>query len=168
MNSCCIVVSCFCYWSLNNWLSHDQPPTLRLSDTVLASTCSPPTPLSERSARHPVAVAGESVSARSGHEWDRESVTSALALWLVTVNMTKKLVKFLILFDNTNLLYFPGQFLTGRVLVELKDDTPALGESRSSTRPRPPTLDLRSGISQYSTLSYFEYLSIGLLQDTNR
>ncbi|XP_014249958.1 arrestin domain-containing protein 4 [Cimex lectularius] len=41
--------------------------------------------------------------------------------------MSRKLVKFLILFDNTNLLYFPGQFLSGRVLVELKDDTPALG-----------------------------------------
>lgn len=41
--------------------------------------------------------------------------------------MSRKLIKFLILFDNTNLLYFPGQFLSGRVLVELKDDTPALG-----------------------------------------
>ncbi|PNF35522.1 hypothetical protein B7P43_G04101 [Cryptotermes secundus] len=39
----------------------------------------------------------------------------------------RKLLKFLILFDNTNLLYFPGQFLSGRVLVELEDDTPALG-----------------------------------------
>lgn len=44
------------------------------------------------------------------------------------LKMTRKLVKFLILFDNTNLLYFPGQFLSGRVLVELKDDTPALGK----------------------------------------
>ncbi|XP_050423306.1 arrestin domain-containing protein 17 isoform X1 [Adelges cooleyi] len=41
--------------------------------------------------------------------------------------MTRKLEKFVILFDNTNLLYFPGQFLSGRVLVELKDDTQALG-----------------------------------------
>ncbi|CAH1393359.1 unnamed protein product [Nezara viridula] len=41
--------------------------------------------------------------------------------------MSRKLVKFLILFDNSSLLYFPGQFLSGRVLVELKDDTPALG-----------------------------------------
>jgi len=39
----------------------------------------------------------------------------------------RKLLKFLILFDNTNLLYFPGQFLSGRVLVELEDDTSALG-----------------------------------------
>jgi len=41
--------------------------------------------------------------------------------------MPKKLLKFLILFDNTNLLYFPGQFLSGRVLVELEEDTAALG-----------------------------------------
>jgi hypothetical protein len=36
-------------------------------------------------------------------------------------------MKFLILFDNTNLLFFPGQFLSGRVLLELQEDTPALG-----------------------------------------
>lgn len=41
--------------------------------------------------------------------------------------MPRKLLKFLILFDNTSLLYFPGQFLSGRVLLELQDDTPALG-----------------------------------------
>ncbi|XP_072402225.1 arrestin domain-containing protein 2 isoform X2 [Diabrotica undecimpunctata] len=41
--------------------------------------------------------------------------------------MPRKLLKFLILFDNTSLLYFPGQFLSGRVLIELQDDTPALG-----------------------------------------
>ncbi|XP_073999719.1 arrestin family protein Vdup1 [Rhodnius prolixus] len=41
--------------------------------------------------------------------------------------MSRKLVRFLVLFDNSSLLYFPGQFLSGRVLVELKDDTPALG-----------------------------------------
>ncbi|XP_046999587.1 arrestin domain-containing protein 17 [Schistocerca americana] len=41
--------------------------------------------------------------------------------------MSRKLLKFLILFDNTNLLYFPGQFLSGRVLMELEDETPALG-----------------------------------------
>jgi hypothetical protein len=39
----------------------------------------------------------------------------------------RKLQKFLILFDNTSLLYFPGQFVTGRVLVELEDDTPVVG-----------------------------------------
>jgi hypothetical protein len=49
----------------------------------------------------------------------------------------RKLLKFLILFDNTSLLYFPGQFLSGRVLVELEDDTPALGNvtTRSETKP---------------------------------
>ncbi|XP_044765047.1 arrestin domain-containing protein 4 isoform X1 [Coccinella septempunctata] len=41
--------------------------------------------------------------------------------------MSRKLLKFLILFDNTSLLYFPGQFLSGRVLIELQDDTPTLG-----------------------------------------
>lgn len=41
--------------------------------------------------------------------------------------MPRKLLKFLILFDNTSLLYFPGQFLSGRVLLELQEDTPALG-----------------------------------------
>jgi len=39
------------------------------------------------------------------------------------------LLKFLILFENPNLLFFPGQFLSGRVLVELEDETPVLGES---------------------------------------
>ena len=41
--------------------------------------------------------------------------------------VARKLAKFLILFDNTNLLYFPGQFVTGRVLVELDEDTPCTG-----------------------------------------
>lgn len=41
--------------------------------------------------------------------------------------MSRKLLKFLILFDNTSLLYFPGHFLSGRVLIELQDETPALG-----------------------------------------
>lgn len=36
--------------------------------------------------------------------------------------MTRKLSKFLILFNNTNLLYFPGHFLSGRVLIELDDE----------------------------------------------
>ena len=36
----------------------------------------------------------------------------------------RKLLKFLILFENPNLLFFPGQFLSGRVLVELEDETP--------------------------------------------
>lgn len=41
--------------------------------------------------------------------------------------MPRKLLKFLIIFDNTSLLYLPGQFLSGRVLIELRDNTPALG-----------------------------------------
>lgn len=41
--------------------------------------------------------------------------------------MPRKLLKFLILFDNTSLLYFPGQFLSGRVLLELQSDTAAVG-----------------------------------------
>lgn len=41
--------------------------------------------------------------------------------------MPRKLLKFLIIFENKSLLYFPGQFLTGRVLLELQDDTPTLG-----------------------------------------
>ncbi|XP_076055837.1 arrestin family protein Vdup1 isoform X2 [Oratosquilla oratoria] len=41
--------------------------------------------------------------------------------------MARKLHKFLILFDNPNLLYFPGHFISGRVIVELEDDTPVLG-----------------------------------------
>lgn len=47
----------------------------------------------------------------------------------VKQKMPRKLLKFLILFDNTSLLYFPGQFLSGRVLIELQDDTPALGKN---------------------------------------
>lgn len=43
------------------------------------------------------------------------------------LEMPRKLLKFLIIFDNTSLLYFPGQFLSGRVLLELSDETPALG-----------------------------------------
>ncbi|KPJ00299.1 Arrestin domain-containing protein 3 [Papilio xuthus] len=41
--------------------------------------------------------------------------------------MPRKLLKFLIVFDNTSLLYFPGQFLSGKVLMELQGDTPVLG-----------------------------------------
>lgn len=41
--------------------------------------------------------------------------------------MPRKLFRFLILFDNTSLLYFPGQFLSGRVLIQLQEDTTALG-----------------------------------------
>ena len=40
----------------------------------------------------------------------------------------RKLAKFLIMFDNSNLLYFPGQFLSGRVIVELADEMAITGE----------------------------------------
>ncbi|XP_076305045.1 arrestin domain-containing protein 4-like isoform X1 [Tachypleus tridentatus] len=41
--------------------------------------------------------------------------------------MTRKLKRFLILLDNDSLLYLPGSFLSGRVLLELEEDTPVLG-----------------------------------------
>ena len=41
----------------------------------------------------------------------------------------RKLAKFLIMFDNSNLLYFPGQFLSGRVIVELQDEMAITGQS---------------------------------------
>ena len=44
----------------------------------------------------------------------------------------RKLSKFLIMFDNSNLLYFPGQFLSGRVIVELVDEMAITGEIISS------------------------------------
>ena len=40
----------------------------------------------------------------------------------------QKLLKFLIMFDNSNLLFFPGQFLSGRVIVEVEDDMPVMGK----------------------------------------
>ncbi len=40
---------------------------------------------------------------------------------------SRKLLKFLIMFDNSNLLFFPGQFLSGRVIVEVDDDMPVKG-----------------------------------------
>ena len=39
-------------------------------------------------------------------------------------------MKFLILFDNSNLLFFPGQFLSGRVILEVDDDMPVMGKSK--------------------------------------
>jgi len=37
--------------------------------------------------------------------------------------MSRKLLKFLILFDNESLMYLPGQFISGRVLVEMEEET---------------------------------------------
>ena len=42
--------------------------------------------------------------------------------------MSRKLLKFLIKFDNDSLVYFPGQFIRGRVLVELEEETTVTGE----------------------------------------
>ena len=33
------------------------------------------------------------------------------------------------MFDNTNLLFFPGQFLSGRVIIEVDNDMPVLGRT---------------------------------------
>lgn len=41
--------------------------------------------------------------------------------------MERKLKRFNILLDDESLLYFPGSFLTGKVLLELEDNTPAIG-----------------------------------------
>ena len=49
--------------------------------------------------------------------------------------MSRKLMKFLILFDNSNLLFFPGQFLSGRVILEVDDDMPVLGKCSSLPFP---------------------------------
>ena len=46
----------------------------------------------------------------------------------------RKLAKFLIMFDNSNLLYFPGQFLSGRVIVELQDEMAITGQWLQSSR----------------------------------
>lgn len=48
-------------------------------------------------------------------------------------HMSRKLIKFLILFDNSNLLFFPGQFLSGRIIVEVDDDMPVLGKILQKT-----------------------------------
>ncbi|KAH9370123.1 hypothetical protein HPB48_015122 [Haemaphysalis longicornis] len=38
--------------------------------------------------------------------------------------MSRKLQKFLVLLDNESLLYFPGSFLSGKVVVELEEEIP--------------------------------------------
>lgn len=38
------------------------------------------------------------------------------------MKMERKLKKFLILFDNESLLYFPGSFLSGQILVECEGE----------------------------------------------
>ncbi|XP_077555987.1 arrestin family protein Vdup1 isoform X1 [Haemaphysalis longicornis] len=41
--------------------------------------------------------------------------------------MSRKLQKFLVLLDNESLLYFPGSFLSGKVVVELEEEIPVTG-----------------------------------------
>lgn len=45
----------------------------------------------------------------------------------VTSTMSRKLQKFLVLLDNESLLYFPGSFLSGKVVVELDEEIPVTG-----------------------------------------
>ena len=71
--------------------------------------------------------------------------------------MSRKLVKFLIMFDNSNLLFFPGQFLTGRVILEVDEDMPVLGkEILNPIKESSSNLLLFSGIvpQQYGYLGY--------------
>lgn len=42
--------------------------------------------------------------------------------------MSRKLTRFMIHLDSETLLYFPGSFLTGAVVLEVEDETPALGK----------------------------------------
>lgn len=42
--------------------------------------------------------------------------------------MTNKLRYFKIQMDDESLLYFPGTFLTGKVILELDEDIPILGK----------------------------------------
>ena len=70
---------------------------------------------------------------------------------------TRKLIKFLIMFDNSNLLFFPGQFLSGRVIVEVEEDMAVLG------KPRPDILLVRKSytcngfVRDYSKTVIMEY-----------
>lgn len=43
------------------------------------------------------------------------------------MEMERKLKRFNILLDDESLLYFPGSFLTGKVLLELEENTPVTG-----------------------------------------
>lgn len=56
-----------------------------------------------------------------------QTIEECLESLVKLLTMPRKLLKFLILFDNSSLLYFPGQFLSGRVLLELQENTPVLG-----------------------------------------
>jgi hypothetical protein len=51
----------------------------------------------------------------------------------LAAGQTRKLIKFLIMFDNSNLLFFPGQFLSGRVIVEVEEDMAVMGKKERRT-----------------------------------
>lgn len=76
--------------------------------------------------------------------------------------MAKKLKRFHILLDDESLLYFPGSFLTGKVLLELEEDTPATGQlasySLNYTCLLQHNLYLNQLFSQYTQI----HLHIGL------
>ena len=58
------------------------------------------------------------------------SATSGHVRTEIATNRTsKKLKKFIIILDNDTLLYLPGSFLSGSVLVELENDTPVTGKA---------------------------------------
>ena len=60
-------------------------------------------------------------------EQDMESNFNTGTMYNMTTG-DRKLSKFLIMFDNSNLLYFPGQFLSGSVIVELVDEMAITGK----------------------------------------
>ena len=59
-------------------------------------------------------------------------------------SMSRKLLKFLIMFDNSNLLFFPGQFLSGRVIIEVEDDMPVKGRNSNINLSRTGCLQDKS------------------------
>ncbi|OXA61386.1 Thioredoxin-interacting protein [Folsomia candida] len=81
--------------------------------------------------------------------------------------MSRKLLKFLILFDNPSLLYIPGQFLTGRVLVELDEETPFHGLFLSVVGEGCVRLRSRGQERLYDKESYIDF-RIRLLGETGQ
>ncbi|KAH8041788.1 hypothetical protein HPB51_017910 [Rhipicephalus microplus] len=54
--------------------------------------------------------------------------------------MSRKLQKFLVLLDNETLLYFPGSFLSGKVVVELDEEIAVTEPAAASFRRTLPTV----------------------------
>ena len=67
--------------------------------------------------------------------------------------MAKKLRYFKILIDDESLLYFPGVFLTGKVVLELDEDTPILGECNHTLILNKATIKLNQFFQAYSFTS---------------